>query len=303
MTARERWYHLALRAYPRGFRQIHGEEMLTTVFDMREAGKVRGRVRDLVSLVFNGGRQKWLESTGGSLAATLRQGLAWGALVLVARQVGLAAQDVFEPLIRGYHNDPFVILLLVGWLVTFCVLAGGSRRWGLIALTVTLVGFVYYRVHMALGYGGRFDLPWTLGFSVPVVLPLLAAYAWPERGVKLRIRWWPLWLVPAAALSPLSVLGGPWGLWFDHRFFQWLLVGIGLVTGGLAIAAGLSDPRWLATACLLFCAYWAKDVVPIASGRSLALGALVPLVLFWVIAPVVALLLARRVRKRAVRAE
>jgi hypothetical protein len=68
-----------------------------------------------------------------------------------------------------------------------------------------------------------------------------------------------------------------------------------------ALVASLSDPRWLPAACLLFCAYWAKEVVWVASGRSLLVDTLLPVLVFWVIVPTVALLIVRGVRSRALR--
>ncbi len=305
MTISERSYHLALRAYPKGFREIHGDEMLTTLAEMREGGKERGRLRDLASLVWGGGRQRWLSSTGGSFAATVRQGLAWGVLLLVVRQFGLAAQDVWRPGVNGWlAGDPYLvahILLLSAWLVTFCLLAGGSRRWGLAALTTTLTGFVYVRVDLALSYGGRFDLPWTLGFFVPVVLPLLAAYAWPAHGVKLRPRWWPAWLVPAAFLAPLSMLGYGWGAGLGQLPLAWTLVAVGALAVLTAIVLGFSDPRWLPALALLLIAYVVKDAIPVMSGRNLLIDDIVPLAVVGIIVPSVCLLIVRQVRERVIR--
>lgn len=306
MTTTERCYRLALLAYPRDFRQTHGEEMLTTLVEMREGGHARGRLRDLLSLVWGGGRQRWLTSTGGSFAATIRQGLAWGVLILVVRQFGLAAQQLWRPLVNGWlSNDHFLVahvLLLAAWLVTFCLLAGGSRRWGLVALTATLAGFVYFRVDEALSYPGRFDLPWTLGFFVPAVLPLLAAYAWPKHGVKLRLGWWPLWLVPVAVVGPLSMLGYGWGAWFGQLPLAWMLIAVGALVGLTAIVLGSSDPRWLPAVALLLIAYEAKEAVPIMSGRNLLADAVVPLAVVGIVVPSICLLAVRQIRKRAVRA-
>ena len=228
--------------------------------------------------------------------------MAWAVLVLIARQVGLAAQDVFVNLIRYGQvfsfgmNAAVLVPLLAGWLATFCLLASGRRAWGLAALTVTLMGFTYVRLWMALDYGGRFDLTWTLAFFLPVVLPLLAAYAWPKQGVRLRARWWALWLVPSAVVGPLSMLGWMWGpSWFAHISLAWPLIVVGVVAGLLAVSVGLCDPRWLVAAALLFMAWEAKHALPVMSGRSLFLDALAPLVLLWVVITVMCLLIVRRV--------
>ncbi len=310
MNKRDRWYRLVLHAYPRDFRQDHGQEMLTTLSDMREANRGRGALRDLASMLWGGGRQRWLTGTGGSLSITLRQGAAWAVLVLIARQVGLAAQDVFGSLIKYGQVFSFgmgaaiLVPLLVGWLATFCLLASGRRAWGLAALTATLIGFTYCRIQITLDYGGRFDLPWTLGFFLPVVLPLLAAYAWPPKGMRLRARWWMLWLVPSAVIGPLSGLGWTWGpSWFAQMPLVWLLTVVGaLVIGLTALIMGLCDPRWLVAAALLVMAWEAKHALPVISGRSLFLDTIVPLVVLWVFIPGICFLVVRLVSKRAVRA-
>jgi hypothetical protein len=85
---RNRFYSLVFHAYPAGFRRKHGEAMLGTLADMRDAGDSRGLFSQTASLFGGGHRERWLSSTNGSLALTLRQGLAWGALWLAAVSAG-----------------------------------------------------------------------------------------------------------------------------------------------------------------------------------------------------------------------
>ncbi len=122
----DRCYFLTLRAYPQAFRKEHGEEMLATLAEARDAGESPHHLRQLVSLVFGGSRQRWLSSSNGSLVTTVRQGLAWGVLVLVARQAGLAVYDLIQPFVRGWE-DPFSLTYLglaLGWIA---VLPAGLR--------------------------------------------------------------------------------------------------------------------------------------------------------------------------------
>lgn len=313
-------YAVALRAYPAEFRKEHQEDVLATLADMSEAGERRRHVRQLASLVFNGNRQRWLRSTGGSLSATIRQGLAWGLLVLIARQAGLAAVDVFRPMVHGWTNPSLVSdgLLLVGWVAAFCLLAAGARRWGLALLGAVTAGYVYHRVTFALGYGGRFDLPWTLHFFLPTVLPMVLACLWPRKGVKLPVWWWPPLLVAAGAIPLLST--APWGAW---RFSEaatigvspsetvvlshgtptafwvycaaWYLAGIILVALLFAVAA--SDPRWALAAWPVFAVFGGQHLVSAMAG-SQSLDNLLYIVGLLLVAPAVFLLFARRVRRR-----
>ncbi|MHB9150982.1 MAG: hypothetical protein ACYC33_13060 [Thermoleophilia bacterium] len=124
-------------------------------------------------------------------------------------------------------------LLALGWLLAFGLLASGRRRWGLGALSVVLIGFVVHSVQTALGYGGPFSWPFTLHFFLPVLLPLLFAYAWPSGSARLRAWSWSLILVLVLVVPPLSSVRLP-GLE--------LLLGAGVALTVLAMS--LSDPRW-----------------------------------------------------------
>ena len=294
-------YAGALRAYPPEFRQEHEEEVLGTLAEMRDDGGRRHHARQLASLLFQGNQQRWLKGTGGSLSTTIRQGLAWGLLVLIARQAGLAAVDVVRPLVYGWHSFPVAnLLLLAGWLIAFCLLALGKRRWGLAALGVVAAGFVYSRVVLALGYGGRFDLPWTLHFFLPVVLPLFLAWLWPEQGVKL-----PVWLLPpmlaiAGAFPLLSFLpyGNTLGIG-NTRYVASVVLwfGIGVILAVLLIVTAVSDPRWAVAVCPLLAVFGGQHVVG-GMPSAAALDNLVWVIVLWVVAPALLILFAGRVRRR-----
>ena len=298
MRLRDRVYALALRAYPAGFRESHQEEMLATLADMGEAGEARNHLRHVASLLFDGGRQRWLDSTGGSLAATVRQGLAWGVLVIVARQVGFAAIDVFRPLIRGF-SDPDVlshILLLIGWTAAFCLLASGLRRWGLAALGAVIVAFTAYRVDMALGYGGRFDLPWMLSFILPTVAPLLAACVWPARGVRLPAWSWAPALALAAVIPQVSLLGrlGQDALG-SHAYFA-VQVAVAVCAVVLLVVMAVSDPRWAIATCGVLSVFGARSLTRLGMDQA-GLATLGTALALWVVIPAAAALFARRIRR------
>ena len=180
MRFADRLYSLALRAYPRDFRDNNREEVLGTIADLRDAGEARGVVRQTISLGYNGNRLRWLRATGGSVAQTFRQGLAWGVLILIARHAGLGLQDLFQQwYYLGGHVSLSGIALTAGWLAVFALLVGGRRKWGLVLLGVVMAGFVAERVAFSLSYGGPFDWQFTFRFFLPTIVPLLFAYLRP----------------------------------------------------------------------------------------------------------------------------
>jgi hypothetical protein len=307
MRVMDRLYSLALRTYPAAFRREQEEEILATLAEAHEAGEPRRHIRQLVSLLLGGNRQRWLCGTDGSLVATVRQGLAWGVLVLVARQAGLAVYDLVQPFIRGW-GEPFALtylLLALGWIATFGLLASGRRKWGLALLAVVTCGFVYDSVQFALSYPGRFSWPFTLRFFLPMVLPLLAACAWPAGGVKVPARWWAPILVLAVLVPPISMLFGPFSSFFGFvppLPYVAVLVMAALAAAITAIMLVLSwsDPRWAVAAALALSVFGGKALLSLLFGGDLVDAGLQILVL-WIFAPAVAVGLARRA-KRPVRA-
>ena len=296
----DRLYSLALRVYPQTFREEHGEEMLATLAEVRDTGESPHHLRQIASLLFGGNRQRWLSSSNGSLVTTVRQGLAWGVLVLVARQAGLAVNDLIQPFLRGW-DDPFSLTYLslaLGWIAAFCLLASGRRRWGLAVLAIVACGFAYESVQLALSYGGPFSLPFTLHFFLPTVLPLLAACVWPSRGVKLSAWFWPPALVLAALVPPISVLSGP----FESPFaFAFPILSIALVpVGALLVLTMLvvswSDPRWAVASALVITVFGGQAIVASLAGSDPVQNGL-QITALWIVVPAAAIMLARyRVR-------
>jgi hypothetical protein len=196
---------LALRAYPRDFRDDNREEVLGTIADLRDAGEARGVVRQTISLGYSGNRLRWLHATGGSVAQTFRQGLAWGALILIARQAGLGLQDLFKQSPFG-HPSLSGIALTAGWLVVFALLVGGRRKWGLMLLGVVMAGFVAERFAFSLNYDGPFVWQFTFRFFLPPIVPLFFAYLRPAKPVRASWRLGAALLVLAAAIPVVTLL-------------------------------------------------------------------------------------------------
>ena len=310
MSLSERFYSLALHAYPRDFRDDSREEVLGTIADVRDAGEKQGVLRQAVSLGYNGNRLRWLRATGGSVGQTVRQGVAWGLLLLIARQAGLGIYDLVKPLWQLWAAPSLLphypetalssveIALIVGWVAVFGLLASGRRRWGLSLLGVVLAGFVARQVMFSLGYGGPFSWPFTLNFFLPVLLPLLCSYFWPRRPVKFSL---PLItaimiaavLIPAAqvALWNVGLAYNPW-----HGLAAWAIeVGACVIAAVFAILVGLSDPRWATAGAVVAFQPVVREAM--AEGLGNRLSAVFILV---ILIPIVALLLAFRARRRAV---
>ena len=136
---------------------------------------------------------RWLHATGGSVAKTFRQGLAWGVLLLIARQAGLGLHDIVRRSLDGAYAhfatqwDRLAIAdiaLTAGWLIALVLLARGRRRWGQSVLGAVMAGYLVTRVVLALGYGGPFSWPFTLHFFLPTLLPLVCALLWPKRPMR-----------------------------------------------------------------------------------------------------------------------
>ena len=310
MRLTERLYSLALRTYPRAFREEHEEEMLATLAEARDAGEPRRHVREVASLLRGGSRQRWLRSTDGSLAATLRQGLAWGVLFCVVRQAGFAVCDAVRAFTDKWSDPsrPAQLLLALGWIVTFCLLACGRRRSGLAALTIVVCAVVFNPMRELLSFAsfdGPFPLSVALRLFPPVLLPLLAACAWPSRGVRL-----PAWsrapilalatIVPAVSVGSWSTLS--WGVWGTHLFAVYVpyvaLVAIAVGAAAVILAASWSDPRWAVAAALVLSQLGARLLLSSLGGESLA-GSLPQVLFLWVVVPAAAIFAARRARSFA----
>ncbi len=302
MRAIDRLYFFALRAYPQAFREEHGEEILTIVAEAQDADEPRHHVREVTSLAFGGNRQRWLSSTSGSLATTLRQGLARGVLVLVARQAGLAVYESIQPFVRGWEDSFSLtyLLLALGWVAAFCLLALGRRGWGLAVLTIVVCGFVYDSVQLALSYGGPFSLPFTLHFFLPVVLPLLAACVWPSHGVKLPVWSWVPILALASLVPPISVLFGPFPSEFGFAFPvpDVALVAVGALAALIIFVISWSDPRWAVAVALVLTVFGGQALVTILAGSDPVQNGL-KIAALWILVPAGAMVLARRVRLAA----
>jgi hypothetical protein len=313
MSFAKRLYSLALRTYPEDFRDENQEEMLGTLADLADARKGKGPLRQAISLAYNGNRFRWMHATGGSVTQTFRYGLAWGALILIARQAGLGLNDILRRLSQPWRHPSLVeIALFLGWLVVLGLLVTGRRKWGLGLLLAVLAGYVATSTDLALGYGGRFSLPFTLHFFLPVALPLLFAFLPPAKVVRWPVRW-------AAALVLLFTVVPPLSMVYQQHadsLFAFLVYGAAggvpgyalfagvLLVGIFVLLASISDPRWAVAVTLLAFEPVFQGFIRLMTG--LANGGVTFLMdCIWLLIPAVgipagALLLSLWARRRAV---
>ena len=154
-------------------------------------------------------------------------------------------------------------------------------------------------------FDGPFSLSVALRQFPPVLLPLLAAFAWPSSGVRLPAWSWAPILALATivpAVSTHSWLTLSWGVW-GTDLFEVYLPHVALAAAVAAavvfiLAASWSDPRWAVAAALLLSQLGARLLLNGLGGGGLA-GSLPQVFLLWVMLPAVAILVARRARSVA----
>ena len=225
-----RRYGALLRAYPKGWREQRGDEMLGTLLDAAEPGRRRPSVRESVSIVVQGLRERLGLRRRRSPGAVWSEGLRIGALLVLGEAFA-------EALVLLYENTdlPAHAAAWYGAAVPF----GGAAMAALV-MGRTVVAAVLTGVWAVLPTG-QGELPWT----VMTALLVLTALSLADRG---RQRISVVWL----GVVPVTVL-----LWFGHHlltggFFQpagALVYPFALLLAVTAVV--LVDPRLpVAVACL-----------------------------------------------------
>jgi hypothetical protein len=93
MTAAERAYRLALRAYPPDYRRERGPEILDTLGEM-QAGRSAPDARQLGALVAAGMAERGRRITGGARGGMWAEGCALGALLLLLLAATASAYEL-----------------------------------------------------------------------------------------------------------------------------------------------------------------------------------------------------------------
>jgi hypothetical protein len=248
-----RRYQRLLLTYPTGYREAHGDEIVSTLLEAARPTQRFPSWREATSLLLGGLRLRARQAAKQSPTRLWTDGLHLGVLVVVLVNLG-GAMEMLLP--------PWTALLAVGALAVL-------RGWGRAALAATAIA----ALAVARPLLPHIGLPWWLPgygdwsavgrYVWPAVV--LAVLAWPGVG-RLRPRsWW--WLLLPAAQAALPLAEPPWSM---------VKAGaeVGLLLAVLVVAVGALDPRPAIAAAvylvpgLLYAAESTADGTP----SALALG-------------------------------
>jgi hypothetical protein len=217
-----RRYQRLLLTYPTGYREAHGDEIVSTLLEAARPTQRFPSWREATSLLLGGLRLRARQAAKQSPTRLWTDGLHLGVLVVVLVNLG-GAMEMLLP--------PWTALLAVGALAVL-------RGWGRAALAATAIA----ALAVARPLLPHIGLPWWLPgygdwsavgrYVWPAVV--LAVLAWPGVG-RLRPRsWW--WLLLPAAQAALPLAERPWSV---------VKAGaeVGLLLAVLVVAVGALDPR------------------------------------------------------------
>ncbi|MFI0791624.1 hypothetical protein ACH4OY_02820 [Micromonospora rubida] len=212
----ERRYRQLLRAYPAGYRQARGAEIVGTYLDLAGPDRRWPSILDAADVLAGGGRER-LRAAG---AADLIPGVRLAAILSHVTATALAgfwaaAEVVTTSGAWGAPTfGPFAttgVVVWAGWLLAAVVHALAPASWGRMAIGLALLLTVAVMPVAAL-----LELPRPFLF---VLLPQatlgLLALATPSEAAR-PLRLMPLAVAPAAALIAVGVLSGR-STWF-YRF-------------------------------------------------------------------------------------
>lgn len=193
MNRVERWYRVALTAYPPDYLAEREEELVTTLLAVTPAGSVRPPVRELASLVRNGvaERQRRFGAT------TRRQGLAAASHLALGLFAALTT-FVVGPQLAPVWSAPFPRVFVPFWVAIVVATVVGHagpqawRRWS----RITVLGVAA----LGLGTGPAGVLAWRSAIVGVTALALLASCR------PVDVRRWPA-LAPVGIGIVVGVLG------------------------------------------------------------------------------------------------
>jgi len=224
MSGAERSYRIALRAFPKQYREERGEEVIATILEGGDGWCPR--LREFFGLFWAGIAQRSLAAGGVKTAGSVRAGIRLGAYSLL----WLSALDATASLVH-FHNHYHGQALDVGAAVIgFVVLLSLSRGWWAAPIMLLLVWELVSRTYLGsltpLNSGRGFG-HWTI-LWLPALLCLLAR---PSKDEPRDLRS-PLWAIAAPALGALmgwqwsALYTNPWvGLAYAAPLVAWLVLG------------------------------------------------------------------------------
>src|ERR1700677_2609833 len=128
MSALERRYRRLLRAYPAGYREERGAEMLATLLEAAPVGATWPSLRDARALVMGGLRVRAAQNHRLGTAAYLRLWALFGVAMALGIVVASGIRQVIDGAIPLTHGYPWYLPVL--WSLTLAVvgLAWFARR-------------------------------------------------------------------------------------------------------------------------------------------------------------------------------
>jgi hypothetical protein len=181
-----RRYRGLLRAYPKGYRQQRGDELLSTLMDGAEPGRRWPPAREAIGLLTSGVRSRLRSDKAGSTCAAWVSGTRAALVILLAVELA----DLVIRLRGGPHGRIFLVTVMLGLITFLAVLRdyrpaalaatllwqaasvwGGVVSWSVATATVILILLTTARRTR------RAALPGTWWLAIPTALAILH---WPQ---------------------------------------------------------------------------------------------------------------------------
>jgi hypothetical protein len=254
-TPLERHARLLLRAYPRGYREDRGEEMIGTMLEAAPEDQHWPPAREAWSLIRGGIRARAAVNHQVPIAAALRQAAILGISLDCARLAGNDVQPLTQP--SFYVTAHLIVQPTVSALMLIAVAAlawTGSRLAVLAGAIAAAVASIWLehstRASMAHMTHAHIFVP-GLSILVPNVVPLLVLLAVLVAVTGRTARPPVAWLAFPCLVAPLTACA----IWFQSRGGYWgqplpmtLLTSIEHGRGaGFFLLAGFLATAWLVT--------------------------------------------------------
>lgn len=284
MSGAERSYRIALRAFPKQYREERGEEVIATILEGGDGWCPR--LREFFGLFWAGIAQRSLAAGGVKTAGSVRAGIRLGAYF----QLWLTASGATAVLVNFHRYSRHGLALDVGAVVIgVTVLLALSRGWWAAPITLVFAWelgsavFLDAPAHSFTGSGAH----WAVVF-LPALLCLLAR---PHKQEPRDLRS-PLWAIAAPSLGAL--MGWQWSALYTNSLVG--LVFVALLVGWLVL--GWRDLR-LSIAISTVAMYFGANLLVIGGTEGNRVGTFVVIELICLLIAVVTIaigLAGRRVR-------